>query len=398
MTTSVDATTGSASRPRELIFYTLVVVTFLAASSVPTPLYPLYQASWDFSTLMLTLAFALYMFTLMLTLLVTGHLSDYLGRRPVILIGLAIEVLAMLCFWAAQNLAVLLVARALQGLATGLATSALGAAIIDSDHRRGPILASIAPMFGMGLGALFSSILVAQAPYPLRLVFMLMTGIFLWQAVGLRGIRESVRPQRGALTTLRPSVRIAPPVRSTFVRVIPASIAAWSLGGFSLSLGPILVRDVIGIDTPMIGGVLVCLLSSMGAIGIWRMRRFDTRWILLTAGSLISLGTSIMLWGVARHDILLLLAGITMAGPGFGAGFMGAMRAIMPLAPKGERSSLMAVLYVISYLSSSLPALVAGVAAQRFGLEPTVYGYGAYVILLSLSLLAGVLSQRRTVT
>lgn len=394
MTTLPDTEADLPAPSRQLLFHTLVMVAFLAASSVPTPLYPLYQSSWHFSTPMLTLAFALYMFTLLLALLVTGHLSDYLGRRPVILTGLVIEIAAMICFCAAQGLGVLLVARALQGLATGLATSAMGAAIIDADHRRGPILASVAPMTGMGLGALISGILVAQAPYPMRLGFVVMTAIFVAQTVGLRGTRESVRRRPGALASLRPHAHLPAPVRPTFLRVIPANIAAWSLGGFSLSLGPVLARDVSGIDNAIIGGALVCLLSTMGAVGIWRLRRHDTRRILILSASLLSLGMAIVLFAVTRHDILMLLAGIAVAGPGFGGGFMGAMRAILPLAPSTERSSLMAVLYLVSYLSASVPALLAGFFAQHFGLEPTVYGYGAYVMALALTALVGVLTQR----
>ncbi|WP_275285913.1 MFS transporter [Halomonas elongata] len=395
MATAADTTAENAAPTHQLLFYTLVVVAFLAASGVPTPLYPLYQASWHFSTPMLTLAFAIYMFALLLALLMTGRLSEYLGRRPVILLGLAIEVVAMLGFLVAQDLGVLLLARALQGLATGIATSALGAALIDTDHRRGPILASVAPLVGMGLGALCSGFLVDLAPYPMRLGFLLMTGIFVWQLIGLRGTQESVSPRPGALASLKPTARIPVSVRPTFLRVIPACIASWSLGGFSLSLGPVLARQVSGIDNAMIGGLLVCLLAVMGALGVWCLQRQNTRWILMLSGILLPLGMAIVLWGVARHDILILLAGITVAGPGFGAGFMGAMRAIMSLAPQGERSSLMAVLYVASYLSASLPALMAGIAMQRFGLASTVYGYGTYVIVLSLSALVGVLSQRQ---
>lgn len=395
MATAVDTMVGNTVPAHQLRFYTLVVVAFLAASGVPTPLYPLYQASWHFSTPMLTLAFAIYMFALLLALLMTGRLSEYLGRRPVILLGLAIEVVSMLGFLVAQELGVLLLARALQGLATGIATSALGAALIDTDHKRGPILASVAPLVGMGLGALCSGFLVDLAPYPMRLGFLLMTGLFVWQLIGMRGTQESVSPRPGALASLKPTARIPASVRPTFLRVIPACIASWSLGGFSLSLGPVLARQVSGIDNAMIGGLLVCLLAVMGALGVWCLQRQNTRRILMLSGILLPLGMAIVLWGVARHDILILLAGITVAGPGFGAGFMGAMRAIMSRAPQGERASLMAVLYVASYLSASLPALMAGIATQRFGLETTVYGYGAYVIVLSLSALVGMLSQRQ---
>lgn len=298
------------------------MVAFLAASSVPTPLYPLYQASWHFSTPMLTLAFAIYMFALLLTLLTTGPLSDYLGRRPVIFGALALEMVSMFCFLGANSLEGLFAARVLQGAATGIATSALAA--------------------------------------------------------------------------MRPRAHIPAAVLPTFLRVIPANIAAWSLGGFSLSLGPILAKEVTGIENAMIGGLLVCLLTIMGAVSIWRMRGLATRTILLFAATFLPFGTAIVLASVYLHSTPLLLTGMTVAGFGFGGGFMGALRAIMPLAPAGGRSSLMAVFYIVSYLSASVPSLIAGLATQRFGLEATVYVYGSYVIALSLAALIGVLSQRQT--
>lgn len=378
---------------RQLVFYTLVLMAFLAASGVPTPLYQLYQESWHFSTPMLTLVFATYLFALLLTLLVTGALSDYLGRRPVIFIGLVIELCSMLCFLFAQDLEWLIAARALQGIATGVVTSALGAALMDSDHQRGPIMASVAPMIGMGLGALGASVLVAEAPWPLRLVYLVMTAIFAWQLFGLKNTRESVTRKPGALASMKPRAHIPAAVLPTFIRTMPANIAAWALGGFSLSLGPALAERVSDIHSALMGGVPACILSIMGGISVWRFRRLETRTILLLSGSLLPTGIAIVLASVFFHSLLLLLIGYAIAGLGFGSGFMGALRAVMPLAPAGERSSLMAAFYVASYLSASLPALAAGMATRAVGLENTVYVYGIFVMALSLTVLINVLRR-----
>ncbi|RKR07519.1 putative MFS family arabinose efflux permease [Kushneria sinocarnis] len=378
---------------RQLLFYTLMLMTFLAASGVPTPLYQLYQESWHFSTPMLTLVFATYLFTLLVTLLFTGALSDHLGRRPVILGGLVIQLLAMLCFLLATDLGWLLAARALQGVATGIVTSALGAALLDSDHQRGPLMASVAPMLGMGLGVLGAGILVETAPWPLHLIFAVMVLIYLWQTLGLREMKETVTRQPGALASMKPRVYVAPSVMPIFVRAMPASIAAWALGGFTLSLGPALTEHIAATDSALVGALPASLLSVTGSLGVWRFRRFTTRTILLLSGTLLPTGLAIVLGGVQLHLIALLLIGYAVAGLGFGAGFMGAMRAIMPLAPAGQRSSLMAAFYVASYLSASLPALAAGMATQAVGLETTARVYGLLVMLLSLSVPVSVLRR-----
>ena len=120
-----------------LVLHTITTMTFLAASSAPTPLYRLYQALWHFSPIILTLIFAVYAFTLLSSLLLMGALSDYVGRRPVIILAIILEIAAMFIFLTASNIMMLFIARAIQGFATGLAVSAIGAALLDLSKKHG---------------------------------------------------------------------------------------------------------------------------------------------------------------------------------------------------------------------------------------------------------------------
>ena len=119
--------------PRGVAFWLLGTLMF--AASAPSPLYPVYQAEWHFSATTLTAVFAVYAITLLIALLVTGSLSDHLGRRPVILAALAVDGVAMVLFIAAHGILLLYLARALQGVATGAATSALSAGLIETQPR-----------------------------------------------------------------------------------------------------------------------------------------------------------------------------------------------------------------------------------------------------------------------
>ena len=172
----------SSSTARLTLLGTLLF-TFLAASAAPTPLYASYQQAWGFSTFWLTWVFAVYAFALLAALLVGGRLSDHLGRRPVILGALALEVISMLMFHQAQGLIDLVIARTVQGFATGIATSALGAALLDVDRERGPWLNSLAPLLGMAGGALGCGLLVEFAPAPLQLVYRLFLLLFVMQGL-----------------------------------------------------------------------------------------------------------------------------------------------------------------------------------------------------------------------
>ena len=147
-----------------------------AASSAPSPLYPVYQAEFGFSAITLTVIFAVYVFALMMSLLTVGRLSDYVGRRVVLAGALLVEAGAMGVFVAADGVGWLLCARIVQGFATGAAIGVLGAYLLDlqpSDGSRlGSLVNSVAPTFGLGLGAIVTGLLVQYAPHPTRLIFV----------------------------------------------------------------------------------------------------------------------------------------------------------------------------------------------------------------------------------
>ena len=86
-----------------------VFVTFLAASSAPTPLYAIYQAEWGFSAITTTVVFGTYAVAVLLALLTLGRLSDHVGRRPVVLAAIAVQALAMVLLATADGVPALLV-------------------------------------------------------------------------------------------------------------------------------------------------------------------------------------------------------------------------------------------------------------------------------------------------
>ena len=128
----------------------VTLAALLFASSAPSPLYVIYQAEWDFSALTLTGVFAVYAVALLSALLVAGSLSDHLGRRPVLLAALVVEIVAMLVFAVAPSVVWLFAARILQGLATGVAMGCISAALLDLQPPerdwQGALTGVVAPM------------------------------------------------------------------------------------------------------------------------------------------------------------------------------------------------------------------------------------------------------------
>lgn len=376
-----------------LVFLAITLLTFLAASSAPTPLYHLYQEGLHFSSGMLTLIFGVYALSLLAALLTVGSLSDHLGRKPVIFAALVLNMLAMLLFINESGVAWLIAARTLQGFATGMATAVLGAALLDTDLQQGPLVNSVAPLLGMACGAMGSSLLVEFAPLPTQLIYSTLLALMLGQAVYVWRLPETVSRIPGALASLRPTLHVPPQARRALWLSLPVDVAVWAMGGFYLSLAPSLVRAATGSTSNLIGGGLVAVLTLSGALMIFSLRNRPANKVLRLGASLLAVGVALILVAVHSASLPLFFIATLIAGSGFGAGFLGALRSVVPLALPHERAGLMSAFYVLSYLAFCLPSLLAGNLIRSFGLIATTDGYGVVLIVLTLGALAGLLRQ-----
>ena len=381
------------SHRSSLVFLAITLLTFLAASSAPTPLYHLYQEGLHFSSGMLTLVFGVYALSLLAALLTVGSLSDHLGRKPVIFAALALNMLAMLLFINESSVAWLIAARTLQGFATGMATAVLGAALLDTDRQQGPLVNSVAPLLGMACGAMGSSLLVEFAPLPTQLIYWTLLALMLGQAMYVWRLPETVSRIPGALASLRPTLHVPPQARRALWLSLPVDVAVWAMGGFYLSLAPSLVRAATGSTSNLIGGGLVAVLTLSGALMIFSLRNRPANKVLRLGASLLAVGVALILVAVHSASLPLFFIATLIAGSGFGAGFLGALRSVVPLALPHERAGLMSAFYVLSYLAFCLSSLLAGNLIRSFGLIATTDGYGVVLIMLTLGALAGLLRQ-----
>ncbi|MFJ7283190.1 MFS transporter [Pseudomonas sp. NPDC099000] len=385
---------SSISNRSSLWFLAITLLSFLAASTAPTPLYHLYQEHLQFSAATLTLIFGVYAISLLAALLTVGSLSDYLGRKPVIFTAVALNMLAMLLFINADSVAWLISARVLQGFATGMATAVLGAALLDTDRQQGPLVNSVAPLLGMAAGAMGCGLLAEFAPLPLQLTFWVLLAMFGLQALYVWRLPESVSPQRGALASLLPTLHVPVQARRVLWLVMPLNTAAWALGGFYASLAPSLVRTATGSTSNLIGGATVAALTVTGALMIYTLRSRPADKVLRVGASILPVGVVLILLAVHSASLPLFFIGTLVAGCGFGASFLGALRSVVPLALPHERAGLMSAFYVLSYLAFCLPSLLAGNLTRAFGLVATTDGYGAVLIVLAVVALLALMRQR----
>jgi len=379
---------GRLARPAALWLQASILMTYLAASTAPSPLYALYREAWDFSALTLTLVFSTYAFTLLAALLVFGALSDFRGRREVIIVSLGLEFASLLVFRHADAVGWLIAARALQGVATGIATSVLSAGMQDLHRERGALLNSIAPLLGMGAGALGAGALAQFAPAPTRLVYDVLLAVLAAQTLAAFWLPETVTRRAGALAAMRPQLAVPRRARPTLWQVLPVNTAQWALGGFYASLAPSLARIVTGLHSPLLGGAVVAALVLSGAVAVLVVRTRPARVALAGGTVALVLGLGVTLAGVQWHSTAAFFAGSLIAGLGFGSAFNGTLRSLVPLAEPHERAGLMSTFFVLSYLAFSVPAIAAGLAAGRVGLQAASLGYGLLLVALAAVALA----------
>lgn len=365
------------------------IATVMFAAAAPSPLYPVYQRLWGFSSAMLTVVFAVYVAGLLASLLTVGALSDHVGRRPMMAASLLTLGAAMIAFAVAGNVGALLAARVLQGLATGAAMGTLSATLVDlqPSRRAGSLVMSAAPITGLGLGVVVSAVLVQYAPSPRRLVYLFVAAVLALLVVTILTMVPETSPRTWFTSrahvarVLTPRVSVPGEVRSAFTAGIPALIAVWALGGLNLSLGSTIVARQLGIANQAADGALLSgfFLAAAAAAPLASAPRRAIR--LPVSYSLLGIGLVLQLTGSLTGSVAAYTIGLLAAGAGFSTAYAGVI-ASLTHAPAAQRSGLFAAMYVVCYLAFSVPALVGGITTDAWGLRNTTTGYTVFVILM----------------
>ncbi|MET8560996.1 MFS transporter [Streptomyces flaveolus] len=378
--------------PPAVAFYVFasIAVSFLAASSAPTPLYALYQEHWGFTPITTTVVFAVYAVAVLAGLLTLGKVSDHVGRRPVLLAALVGQIASMTIFTTATGVSALVAARVVQGLATGGALGTIGAAMLDLDRPRGTVANTIVPGTGTAVGALASALVVQYLPAPTHLIYLALLVLFVLQGVGVALARETASRAPGALSTLVPEIRLPRQVRHAALAASPVLFAVWALAGFYGSLAPALTRALTGSSSVVLGGSGLFVFAGAGVVAVVLLRGTAPGTVMTIGVVSLVAGVAVTLGSLSLGSPLLFLLGSMVAGAGFGSGFQGGVRTVMPLTEPRDSSAVLSFLYVVSYLGMGVPTVIAGfLVVHAGGLFTTAREYAVAVLALALfSLLA----------
>jgi len=371
-----------------------VIVALLASSAAPTPLYAIYQSRWHFTPITTTVVFGVYAVAVLAALLTLGRLSDHVGRRPVLLTALAVHAGSLMIFATATGVPALLSARVVQGLSTGAALGAIGAAMLDMDRELGTFANAVAPGMGSASGAILSALAIRFLPDPTHLIYLALIGVLALQAAAIVAMRETVSPAPGALASLRPEITLPRGLRAPVLTAVPVLFAVWALAGLYGALGPALVHAITGSGDVVLGSLSLFVLAASAVVATIVLRRAEARMVMMFGIVALITGVAVTVMGVSLGSAAVFFAGSVISGVGFGSGFQGGIRMVVPSAAAHERAGLVSLLYVVSYLGLGVPAVLAGFGAVHDGLISTARYYGAAVIALATLALFGLLRSR----
>jgi MFS family permease len=386
---------------RRASFWAAAAFAFLAfaASTAASPLYRVYEGKFSFAPTTLTLLFTVYIVVLLGTLLFFGSVSDYTGRRMVMLAGLVLGAAGCGLFLTAHGAGLLFAARALQGVAVGLISGAASAALFDLRPNSGaaPVVSSAAPTGGQALGAIGASVLAQYAPAPTHLVWWLLLGAFIIGVVAVLAMPEPGTVRRpGVVNSLRPHVSVPPTARGAFATAVPALVGIWALAGFYLSLGPSLAAQLLHSQNLLWGGILIFLLTGLAAAASALLARKNPSAVMLGGCLVVIVGALVTFASIETSTSAFLFVGTAVAGLGFGPAFMGAYRATVAAATSDDRTGLITAIYIVSYLATGIPAVLAGIATSHYGLRKTALVYSVAVAALAAVAVSRLLAPQTT--
>jgi MFS family permease len=313
----------------------------------------------------------------------------------VLLGALGVQIHSMAVYATAGGVGELMGARIIQGLATGAALGAIGAGMLDVDRDRGALANALSPGLGTGSGALVSALFVQFLPAPTHLIYVALIAVFAAQAIGVALLRETVTRVPVTSAVFVPEVRLPRAVRGPVLAAAPVLFASWALAGLYAALGPSIVQALTGSGNVVLGAASLTVLAVVAVSAVYLLRHVPARTVLVWGIAGLVIGVALTLIALGVGSVTLFFAATAVSGVGFGAGFQGGIRTVVPLAEPHERAGVLSLLFVISYLGMGVPAVAAGFAAtDGLGLLGAARVYGIALIVLAGLALAGLRRAR----
>ncbi|MFJ3923378.1 MFS transporter [Streptomyces sp. NPDC090022] len=356
-----------------------VFAVCMAGTTLPTPLYGLYQEELGFSELIVTVVYAVYAFGVIAVLLLAGDASDVLGRRPVLAWGLALGAASAVCFLCARSvggLPLLYAGRLLSGFSAGLFTGAATAYVLElappGGRDRATFVATAANMGGLGCGPLLAGLLARYASadgLPLILPFAVHLVLLAVSAGVLRALPETVAGRRPGRRVRPRRPALPAEVRPVFLPAATAAFVGFALLGVFTSVGPAFLNESLHVHDRALIGLVASLAFFASLAGQLVVGRLGVARSLVLGCLVLIAGLALLAGGLVTEVLALVVLSALVAGAGQGLAFRGALAAVARAAPEQHRAAVISALFVAGYAGISVPVIGVGLLSGPLGLE-----------------------------
>lgn len=370
-------------------------MTVMAFSAAPAPLYPLYMQHDHFSTFMVTIVFAVYAVGVVISLLLAGHVSDWAGRKRVLLPAFALEVVSAAIFLIWPDLPALIVARFINGIGVGMITATATAHLheLHSRHRpdatstRFEFVSAGANIGGLGVGPLIVGFLAQYAPDPLHVPYAVFLVALLAATAAVafapetvdRGVSEpSWRPRRIRIQGGLPR----------YLSAVGGAFSAFAILGLFTSLAPGFVGGTLHHSSRLLAGLTVFIVFAAAAAGQTATERLRPTLRFAAGLVLEATGLVMVVTGMGTVSLAVFLVGGGIAGIGGGVLFKSGIGDITSMAAPALRGQALAGLFLIAYLGMIVPSIGMGIATEYIAATTAMVWFTGILLALLAGLAA----------
>jgi MFS family permease len=398
-TISIPLAQVAASEPRRRLRlrhasgFWVIAAAFLAVmafSTLPTPLYAYYQQRDGFPTWAITVIFAAYAAGVIVSLFFIGHISDWAGRRPLVLVAIVFQLIAAVIFIFWNDVSGLIVARFICGVGVGALTATATAHLSelravsrpDENPPRAGMISTVVNMGGLGLGPLIAGALAQFLPLPLLVPYLVFLAILAVAAIAVALVPETVeRPEHRPV--YRPQ-RISLPegAGKSLVAAIIATFAGFAVFGLFASLAPTVLAGTLHDTSPLVAGVAAFAVFAAAALSQVLMVRVSERVQLRWSVGLIVVGLLALGVGTLAANLPLFVASAVLAGAGVGLQFRSAIGVAASLAAPDRKGEVLALIFLAAYIGLAVPALIIGVVLIVAPVVPVVLAFAVVTAVL----------------
>ena len=390
----LGASAPTIPRMSRRVGFWVIAFAFLsvtALSTAPSALYGLYERHEHFSPITITLVYAVYAAGVTASLLLAGHVSDWYGRKAVLIPALTLAVAAAALFISWQSLTGLLVARVITGLALGatVATATAYIADLDSDParpdaavtRRAGTVGRIAQVGGLAIGPLASGLLARYTPGGLKLPYVVLLVALVVATLAVVLTPEG-RPAAHPLPRYRPQrLKVPANARGQFLAAIAGVALSFATFGVFAGLAGRFLAGPLHHPSPALTGAAIFLTFGIGVV----VQTTTTTWPahrLLSGGIptiILGLGVLVVSAWTAPPSLALFLIGGAVTGLGASAIFRASLGIVIATSQADDRAGALAAFFVAGYAALSLPVLGLGIALQYLSPQMTLLIFGLAV-------------------